>query len=162
MWEKIRGAGAFATGILVFVGLMLIGTLISAFVILGGAWVAVKIYPWLRTVSGLAYIVVIFILLPLLIFRRTRGFSGTGLTIASVVFGFTLWIWGLLLTYHLWGGIAVFIGIAFMGIGVIPMAMLATLFKGMWSPFGELVLLAMFTLGSSFGGSWAARKAEEY
>ena len=82
--------------------------------------------------------------------------------IASLVFGFTLWVWGLLFTYHLWGAIAVFIGLFLMGVGVVPIAMLATLFKGMWSTLGELVLLTVLTFGTRFAGAWTAAKAEEY
>ena len=165
MWGKIKGTGA-AIGIVVIpvlmLSLLLIGSLIGVFFIEGGAWLGEKIHPWLVEATSITLVVVIVILLPLVLFRRTRGFSGGGLMIASAVFGFTLWVWGLLLTYRLWGVIAVFIGIAFMGIGVVPMAMLATLFKGMWSTFGELVLLAMLTFGTGFGGMWAAAKAEEY
>jgi hypothetical protein len=39
--------------------------------------------------------------------RRTRGFSAAGLMVASYVFGACLWITSLLLTYELWGTIAV-------------------------------------------------------
>ena len=158
MWEKLKGAGAIVAGIAIFLGI----ALLIALFIHGGAWLGEKIYPWLVTISSIALAIVIFVLLPLVLFRKTRGFSGTGLMIASFVFGFTLWVWGLLLTYHLWGAIAVFIGLFLMGVGVVPIAMLATLFKGMWSTLGELVVLTLLTFGTRFAGAWAAAKAEEY
>jgi hypothetical protein len=54
---------------------------------------------------------------------------------------------GLLLTWMLWGGFAVFIGLFLMGIGVVPIAMAATLFKGMWAELGLLVLAVVLTFG---------------
>lgn len=158
MWDKIKGVTAVAIGIAV----LFVGALLIALFIHGGAWLAGKIYPWLVTVSTIALAVVIFILLPLVLFQKTRGFSAAGLMIAAFVFGFTLEVWSLLLTYHLWGAIAVYIGIFFFGVGVMPIAMLATVFKGMWSTFGELVLLTVLTFGTGFAGTWAAAKAEEY
>jgi hypothetical protein len=67
---------------------------------------------------------------------------------ASYVFGATLWMEGLLLTLFIWGLGAVFIGLCVVGIGVVPIAMLATLLKGMWGPLIELVLLTIMTFGS--------------
>ena len=64
---------------------------------------------------------------------------------ASSIFGITLWIWGLVLTYNLWGGGAVLVGLFLFGVGVVPMAMLATLFAAMWSLLGQLLLLAAMT-----------------
>jgi hypothetical protein len=62
------------------------------------------------------------------VIRRTRAFSAAGLMIASYVFGACLWITSLLLTYELWGTIAVIIGLAVVGIGIVPVALLAALF----------------------------------
>src|SRR5438046_9731864 len=56
--------------------------------------------------------------------------------IVSYVFGATLWVWSLLLTYTLWGGFWLFIGLFMAGVGVVPLAMIATFFKGMWAELG--------------------------
>lgn len=45
------------------------------------------------------------------------------------------------------GGLGLFIGLFLAGVGVIPLAMLATLVNAMWSELGQLVLL----LGIMFG-----------
>lgn len=155
MWDKLKGAGAVVVGLGVVVA---IGLLIALF-IHGGAWLGEKIYPWLAFISGLALIIVIVALLPLAIFRRTRDLSSMGLLFASYVFGITLWVWGLLVTYNLWGAIAVFIGLFLMGIGVVPIAMLAALFKGMWPTLGELVFLTMLTFGTRLAAVWLASRA---
>ena len=71
--------------------------------------------------------------------------------IASYVFGATLWMEGLLLTLAIWGVGAVVIGLFMAGVGVVPIAMLATLLKGMWAPLIELVVLTVMTFASRIG-----------
>jgi hypothetical protein len=41
----------------------------------------------------------------------------------------------------------VFLGLFLLGVGVVPIAKHATLFKGMWLQLGELVLLTVLTFG---------------
>jgi len=156
MLDKMKDAGATVGGLAILIGI----ALLNALFIHGGAWLGARIYPWLVAISVIALGGVIFVLLPLASFRKARGLSATGLMIASFVFGLTLWVWGLLLTYNLWGAIAVFIGLFLMGIGVVPIAMLATLFEGMWMTLGELILLTVLTFGTRATGAWVAVKAE--
>lgn len=157
MWERIKGAGGFAFAIAALGGVVLL----FALFIEGGVWLGEKIHPWLVTATGVVLGIVTFVFLPLLPIRKARAFSCVGLNFASAMFGFTLWVWGLLLTYRLWGAIAVVIGLVIFGVGVIPVAMIATLFKGMWLTLGELVLLSVLTFGTRFIAVWAARKVEE-
>jgi hypothetical protein len=127
----------------------------------GGVWLSDKLYPWLVGLSALAIAVSVFILLPLAVFKKTRGFSGMGFFIVSYVFGATLWVWSLLLTYVLWGGFALCLGLFLGGIGVLPIAMLATTFKGLWSLCGQLVVLAITTYATRVFGLYLSSKAEE-
>lgn len=156
MWKKLKDAG---WGVLSIAFLVVIVLLIGLF-IHGSAWLGEKLYPWLVGISSLALAILIFVLLPLAVFHKTRAFAGNGIMIASWVFGITLWVWGLLLTYHLWGAVAVFIGLFLLGVGVVPIAMLATLFKGMWPALGELVLLTILTFGTRFAGAYVITKTE--
>ena len=70
----------------------------------------------------------------------------------------TLWVWGLILTYDLWGGAAVLVGLFLLGVGVVPMAMLATLFGAMWPTLGRLLLLAALTFGTRQFGAYLLAK----
>jgi len=162
MWKKIKGAGAvvLVLGIFVLI-LLLIGFFffISLF-IFGGVWLGQKVYPWLVTISEITLGITLFVLLPLSFIRRTRGFASMSLMVASFVFGLALWVWGLLLTYHLWGAWAVFLGLFLLGVGVVPFAMLATLFKGMWPQLGELVALTVLVFGLRAYGFYVAQKAD--
>jgi hypothetical protein len=55
---------------------------------------------------------------------------------------------------------AVFIGLFLAGVGMVPIAMLATLIKGMWGPLIELVLLTIMTFGSRIGAMSLAESLE--
>jgi len=150
VWERLKGAAWVALGIAFLLGM----SLLVALFVHGGAWVGAKAYPWLSVISRIALLGTVCILLPLAVFRGTRRFSGNGLILASYVFGLTLWVWGLLLTYVLWGPFAVFVGLFLVGVGVVPIAMVATSLKGMWSTFGELAFLVVLTFGTRLFGAF--------
>jgi len=157
MKEKFKSFGSGLIGIGIFIGIVLI----AAFFIRGGLWLSKTLYPWLTLISAIAIIVCIVILLPLALFRKTRGLSGVGIYFASFIFGASLWVWSFLITYTLWGATALFIGLFLAGVGIIPIAMLATIFSGEWSIFGQLVLLLVFTFGSRMLGLYLNEKTEE-
>ena len=146
---------------LIFIVAIAVSIFFTIFLIHGGAKLADIILPYLSIIFAFTLLIAIIILLPLSIFRRTRNIAGWGLVISSFVFGFTLWVWGFLLTYVLWGAGALIIGLFIAGVGVIPIAMLATLFKGMWSIFAQLILLLILTFGARFLGVYLAERAEE-
>ena len=142
-------------GLLLIVGaLCLGGALVLASLYYGAAWISTKLLPLFPILSLITFGVVVLIVLPLAVPKATRGFASAALVIASYVFGVTLWMEGLLLTLTIWGLSAVFIGLLLGGVGVVPIAMLATLIDGMWSPLIELVLLMVATVGLRFGGNW--------
>ena len=103
----------------------------------------------------------IVVFLPMGIFKRTKGATALGLSISSYVFGLTLWFFGLLLTYIIWGMVGILIGLFFAGIGVVPLSILATALEGEWSILGQLVFLLFLTFGSRALGSYFAIQADE-
>ncbi len=150
--EKIIGAGkgigTFFIGIILLFALMLI----PALFIVGGAVLSAFLYPWLLKISAVVLAICIFILLPLSVFKKTRAYGGIGIYLSSELFGITTWIWSFLIAYQLWGFIGIFLGILLGGIGVVPIAILATIFSAEWSYLGELILLLLITLGFKFLG----------
>ena len=157
MKDTFKSIGSFLLGVGIFIGIILM----AAFFIKGGLWLSEVLYPWLSLISAIAFFICILILLPLALVRKTRGFSGLGLFIASYIFGASLWMWAFLLTYAIWGATALIIGLFLAGVGVVPIAMLATLFNGEWSILGQLVLLLVFTFGSRTLGYYLVDKAEQ-
>jgi len=128
--------------------------------IFGLTWVSVIVSPWLMSAFFWMLGITIFILGPLALIRITRGFSAVGLMIASYVFGTCLWITSLLLTYELLGTIAVVVGLVVLGIGIVPIALLATLFHAQWWHLLDLVRLIVATFGTRLPAVWLAGKAD--
>ena len=119
----------------------------------GGVWAGVKVYPVLKLIMNVTLAITFLVFAPLSIIKGLRPMVGQCLVFASYVYGITLWVGSLLLTYAVWGGFAVFLGIFLMGIGVVPIAMLACVVKVSWQVFVQLVLLAVLTYGIRLWGT---------
>ncbi|MGA2800750.1 MAG: hypothetical protein ABSE97_00015 [Verrucomicrobiota bacterium] len=158
--DTIESIRSFVSGLFCCVGLIF---LIVMF-IKGGAWLSERVYPWLVIVNAITLSIVILVLLPLAIFHRTRGFAAGAMYITSYVFGLTLWVWSLLISYTLWGVVAVIFGLILtpMGVGVVPIAILASLFHGLWSIVGQLFLIAATMCGVGQLGIYLIIKSEDH
>jgi hypothetical protein len=154
--DTVAGLG----GLLIMGTFLVLSLAIAGIFIFGAAWASTRLLPWFSILTWVAFGLVVFILLPLAIPKATRGFSSVALFVASYVFGVTLWMEGLLFTLVIWGVGAVVIGLFIAGVGVVPIAMLATLLKGMWGPLVELVLLTIMTFGSRIGAMSLAESLE--
>ena len=149
MFNFIKSIGGFFLGIAVFVGFVLL----ALFLIEGGVWVGSRILPWLSIVMWILFVVDIIIFLPLGLFKKTKSISSFGFYLSAFIYGLTLWVWSLLLTYFIWGAFAVIIGVLIAGIGVIPTAILATIFEGEFLVTGQIILLLIFTFISNVLGN---------
>jgi hypothetical protein len=156
MKDSLKSIGSFILGICILAG---VGCLAGMF-LTGGVWLGERVYPWLIVITAIALFVTTLVLVPLAIFPHTRAFAGGGIYIASFVFGLTLWVWSLLTSYTLWGIGGVFVGLFLAGVGVVPIAILASLFHGLWSMAGELLLVTAITFGTRFFGIYLMAKAE--
>ena len=61
----------------------------------------------------------------------------------------------------IWGTRAVFIGLFIAGIGVVPIAILATALNGEWAITGQIILLLVLTFGSRMLGFYFAERVDE-
>jgi len=75
-----------------------------------------------------------------------------GIFISSFIFGAVLWLGAFVLTYSIWGLLAVIVGLFLFGIGVVPIALIATAIHGFWSPFWDLIITILCTLGARLIG----------
>jgi len=153
----ISNIGTYILGAVIMLAVFSLPVLL----IVGGVIVGEKILPWLMALSIIA-IGVCLVILPLFtLFSASRAWAGLGFAMVSYVFGITCWFIGLLLTWMLWGGLAVLIGLFIFGVGVVPIAMLATLFKGMWPELGLLFLVVILTFGSRILGLFLISRQPE-
>lgn len=142
----------------IFTGLFaLIATVALAALIFTGVPVLAKtILPALWVTGGIALVFWFFVVVPFSFIRRFRPFSAISGLLVSCLFGATLWTQSLLLAFGAWGPGAVFLGLLFAGIGVVPIALAAMAFRGEWGFFGELLFLILLTWGSRYfaGRTW--------
>jgi hypothetical protein len=118
-----------------------------------------KIYPWISNIALLVFIIDLIIVIPISFFRKAKRFSGITIFYSSYVFGLQLWLSGLMLTLQIWGIWAAIIGILLLGVGVVPIAMVATIFNGMWSEFIQLLSSIIIVFGSRILGNYLVEKS---
>ncbi len=139
-------------GFLLLAALLVVSILILVFLINGGAQVAVWALPIIDTVYGITFVLNIIILLPLAIFKKTRGYAGIGFYVSSYIFGIDLWLFSFLMTYAFWGAPGVILGVVLWGVGVMPIAALTFLIHGLWSSFFEILLGLIPVFGARYFG----------
>jgi len=84
----------------------------------------------MQPVFGFAFMLVLFVFIPLGLIRKTRGFASSALMIASFVFGTTVWLFSIGIAFGLLGWFWLIVGLGFAGLGVVPVAFFGALFKG--------------------------------
>lgn len=146
--STLKKVGGFAFGAVVLLGIVvLIGFLLG-----GMAWVSEKVLPWLIVSGNIAFVLCVLVFLPLAIFTRSRPWAGLGLYASSFVFGIGLFAYSCIYTVQLWGYGALFIGLFLAGVGVVPVAFLATLFHKAWPLFWDVVYGVVMTYGTRYLG----------
>lgn len=156
MIDKLKSTGTILLGLLIIVAML---ALIGLFI--GGAnWLSDKLLPLFATSSVIAFGLLVIAFLPLSAFRKTRGFGLAAIFCASVLFGATAWMEGLVTTELFWGTWGVIIGLCFAGVGVVPMGILAAFLHGEWSALFELLALIALTFGCRFYAIWMDGKGQ--
>ena len=156
MGDKLKSVAGFALG----TAILLAALALIVIFIKGALWASEHVLPPLIRVGWFALAVVLLLLLPLSLFKRLRGYTGAGIFMGSYVFGLICWLTGFVVTYTLWGLWAIILGLLFLGGGVVPIGMAASLFKGEWQTFGILIVLVVLTFGSRIVGTYIAHRAE--
>lgn len=111
-----------------------------------------KISVWLYLLSLDLFLVDIVILLPISIFKKVRRITGKMISISSYIFGFAMWFLCAILTFYYWGPAGLIIGLVLIGIGVVPMAIIACIIAGAWSSIGMVLLGIALTVISRMLG----------
>jgi len=155
--EKLKSVSQGFLGILFFAVLIIVPIIIINW----GILIAEKILPFLATATSILSIISFCIFIPMTIFKKMRIFGGTALMYSSLLFGVTLWVYSALMVYMLWGFIGLFIGLFILGVGVVPVALLASLISGEWVIVWEIIYMLIITLGARIYGLWIIAKAED-
>jgi hypothetical protein len=155
--ETLKNVGIALGGLLVMAALFGLAMIL----IVGATAVSVWVMEWAPVVFWSSLLIVSFILEPLSLIPPARFIAAIGLVIASYVFGVMMWCSGVAFTYEVWGTMGVIIGVAFAGVGIVPVAMLAELLHGEWEVLLGFVVLIVLTFGLRLLGFWLAKKVDE-
>ena len=154
MFEKLTSIGSAGLGLAFIVALFAL-----PFIFIKGAmWASQYLLPPLIGVGWVAIAIIILLLLPLSLIPRLRNFTGATILISSYLFGLICWLSGLVITYALWGGWGVVIGLLLLGGGVVPVGMLASVFKGEWTMLLVLFTMLVLTFGTRIAGAYIAER----
>ena len=145
--KTLAALGQGLVGTAKFVAMLIIPVLIIVLFIIGVESVSARITHLLILGTFFAIAICIFILLPLSIFRSTRKFAIIGFYISSYVFGLTTWMIGFQDTDYFWGVEGVFIGLLFVGVGIVPLGIIADALHQEWRNVLMLLIGIVFTFG---------------
>ena len=124
------------------------------------------ILDWLKLGVSLLLWIWVLVVLPMLVFRRTRARGAAALRYSSFYTAFSCWWFCFILCYRAFGGFWLFVGLLFAGIGVIPFAFFGLMIKSFWTPgLGPWVLdvfaaIMLFTV-PRWLGLWILERCEK-
>jgi CheY-like chemotaxis protein len=155
--QKIKDFSSMIFGVLIVVGILFI----IGFLIEGGEYISEKVYPYINGIGSIIFTFDILVFLPLSFFKKTRVFSVYAFLISSYVFGVGMWFFSFIVTYALWGWLGILIGLFLMGVGVMPVAVVASLFAGQWAVLFNLLFGFALTYGTRAYSIHLANKADK-
>ena len=126
----------------------------------GMVWLSAQVFWLVQLLSSIGTFLLIFSLIPSLIFPSSRELCGKGIIIVTYLWGLSLWMFSTLAVYEIWGLWGLFFGLFLFGVGTVPIAFLAFLVNGAW-PVSILILVgAIVIYGVRMLGRWVLYKAE--
>lgn len=124
--------------------------------------IALKAYEVTLPFYDFALVATLLVILPLAIWRRTRGAAAAALLVASYIFGLTTWLLGAAVTFGSFGWFGLIMGLLVFGVGVVPLAIIGSIFK--LDNGGLAVMLfvmVVVTLAARFGAIYTEARAEK-
>lgn len=138
-------------------GLIII-IIIPVLILFGIVWFLGKLFDWLIWGFWIAFLIEIFVFVPMLIFKKIRTVACSCIIFISYILGIILWGISALLTYDFWGMLGLFIGLAVFGVGVLPAALLGAIILKEWYALFWLLFVLFFALASRLLGFYIIEK----
>lgn len=108
---------------------------------------AITINEFLVLIGFFILLLYIFIFTPFSFFRKTRPWSAFAFYIGSFIFGLNLWIGSFLITLFFAGLGWLIFGLLSVGVGIVPIALIALLLNQEWINFFELCGMLIMVFG---------------
>ncbi|MBK3665052.1 DUF4339 domain-containing protein [Bradyrhizobium diazoefficiens] len=148
--ETLQGIGAFLLMLAIGIG----SVTLLMMLLYGATWASENLLHYVSLAAQWAIVVCIVILAPLSAFRKTRVVSAIGFFSSSYIFGTCLWMIGLLTAYFYWGLKSIIIGMCMFGVGLVPVALLASLFNSDWTALSMMLIGVVLTYGARMLAFW--------
>jgi len=117
-----------------------------------GIEMIVRIVGWLIDLGELLFVLNLLTLLIAAPVKRFRWFAGFLLYMSGYVWAMTLIAWCAVVVHAGWGWFLTILGLAFAGVGIVPVAFFCLLFSRSWASLWELLFqLVLATCGYAFG-----------
>ena len=116
----------------------------------------------LHIISLFTFIFLLLICLPLSFINKLKKTLSYVFTISAFIFWLNAWVWSFLLCLSIWGALSVVIGFIILGIGIVPIAILACMFDGQWGVILQLIILISFGSLSKYYGSKLNQELLDY
>jgi hypothetical protein len=116
-------------------------------IIKGSIWFSASILPLHVFVFIALQIMSIFILFPLMIFKKSRLYSGTLLYQLTYAFGGIAWFNAAYYCLSVLKTVWFVVGVLMFGVGVAPIAVIGSMIKGQWGFFWFLAIQLISTFG---------------
>jgi len=92
--------------------------------------------------------------------KPMRVVGAFGMMFISWAFGAIAWAYSLIGVWSVWGMVLVIIGLVFAWVGLVPMALIASLFNGMWTNLLILAVLIVLWLTPRIISAYAINKLD--
>lgn len=158
--ELATGAYLYLTHSLLVLAVIYGAVAVVMVFVRGPEWVSKWVYQPSLRVNVIALFSVVPVSLFALIFRRARLSAFSALVLCSVVCGFSLWAYSLYVAATIGLGWLI-AGVLFAGLGVIPIALIASCIAGQWAAAGGIAAVGAVFLALRFGGLYGIGKLAE-
>jgi len=148
---KLKSVGETLLGLILYAVTAVVILLLTSIYLYGVPRVSAVVYRIASPLSGIALLIDI-LCLPLALLKRARSFVGTVWVISSFVFGVILWTYSAVVSYLFWGYLGLFVGLIWLGVGVVPVAFLAAALHASWAVVANIILALILTFGARFLG----------
>jgi hypothetical protein len=119
-----------------------------------------EVYRWAITATGIMGAACLVLFLPMAFFRRSRPAAATAFLFASYVFGFSCWVFAFIVSFKIAGVFWLVVGLLGLGVGVVPVALVAAAIGGYWSTVGDLLFAVGIVAAARIFGAFLMAHAE--
>jgi hypothetical protein len=159
-WSIRNGIAMIAIKSILFIAWIVV---IIMWLFRGDTWYINDFSHWyVKAICRIIIPYVLGILVILSLIRQTRGIAAIGLSITSWLYGSCWCVISLAFVIAIWGKTLAIIGVIIMGLGEIPLALIALLLNKAWSALGEYAAFGAISIVLFIVGNLLALNADKY